>query len=128
LKKIPEAENLMKKVLIVDDALFMRYLIRNLLERHEYEIVGEAENGYEAIEKYKELKPDIVTMDITIPGINGVNAIKIIKSFDENAKIIVISALGYASVISSAILAGACDFIVKPFQTENFLKVINRLK
>ena len=117
----------MRRVLIVDDALFMRYILRKMLENNGYDVVGEAEDGFGAVEQYKQLKPDVVTMDITMPDINGIKAIKLIKALDNEARIIVISALGYAPMITSAIMAGASDFIIKPFQENNVLRIMNRL-
>lgn len=117
----------MTKILIVDDALFMRCRLRQILEKGEYNNIAEAENGYSAIEKFRELRPDITTMDITMPDINGIKVIRLIREIDSEARIIVISALGYAPMIKKAIIAGASDFLIKPFKEENVIKVINRL-
>lgn len=117
----------MKKVLIVDDAAFMRMTIKMTLERHGYEVVGEAENGRKAIEKYIETKPDIVTMDITMPEVSGIEALKVIKKMDPNASVVMISAMGQEILVKEAILAGAKSFVVKPFEEEILLKAVDKL-
>lgn len=116
-----------KRVLIVDDAAFMRIKLRDILEKNGYEVAGEAENGYEAIEKYKELEPDIVTMDITMPELDGVEALKEIKSFAPEAKILMCSAMGQQTMVMDAIRAGALDFIVKPFDTERVIRALDKV-
>ena len=116
-----------KKVLVVDDAAFMRIKLKDILEKNNYEVVGEAENGIVAIEKYKELSPDIVTMDITMPEMDGVEALKEIKAFDPNAKIRMCSAMGQQSTVMDAIRAGAVDFIVKPFDTERVIHALDKV-
>lgn len=116
-----------KKVLVVDDAAFMRIKLKDILEKNNYEVVGEAENGIEAIEKYKELSPNIVTMDITMPEMDGVEALKEIKAFDPNAKILMCSAMGQQSMVMDAIRAGAVDFIVKPFDTERVIHALDKV-
>ena len=113
-----------KKVLIVDDSGYMRKVIRRHLEPQGLEIVGEAKDGIEAVQLYKELKPDVVTMDISMKEMNGIEATKRIKQIDPNAKVIVISALGDARFIKEAIKAGARDYIIKPFQEERLLSSI----
>ncbi|HOA40575.1 MAG: response regulator [Halanaerobiales bacterium] len=117
----------MKRVLIVDDAAFMRLNLKNILKDN-YEIAGEAENGQEAVEMYQELKPDFVTMDITMPIMDGLEAIKAIKDFDPEANIIVCSAMGQQKMIIKAIEAGAKDFIVKPFKEQRVLEAIEKLR
>lgn len=117
----------MKRVLIVDDAAFMRLNLKNILKEN-YEIAGEAENGQEAVEMYQELKPDFVTMDITMPVMDGLEAIKAIKELDPDANIIVCSAMGQQKMIIKAIEAGAKDFIVKPFKEQRVLEAIEKLK
>lgn len=117
----------MKKVLIVDDATFMRMSIRNTLEKNGFEVVGEAENGTVAISKYKELKPDIVTMDITMPDMSGIDALKIILEIDPEAKIVMLSAMGQQDLVMEAIIAGAKSFIVKPFTDEHVIKTLNKV-
>lgn len=116
-----------KKVLVVDDAAFMRIKLKDILEKNNYEVVGEAENGIVAIEKYKEVSPDIVTMDITMPEMDGVEALKEIKAFDPNAKILMCSAMGQQSMVMDAIRAGAVDFIVKPFDTERVIHALDKV-
>ncbi len=115
-----------KNVLIVDDAAFMRMMIRDILTKNGYSVVGEAENGMVALEKYKELKPDLVTMDITMPEMDGIAAVKQIKSFDAQARIIMCSAMGQQAMVIDAIQAGAVDFIVKPFQPERVLEAVGK--
>lgn len=117
----------MKKVLIVDDAAFMRISLKNILEKAGYEVVGEAENGINAIKKYKELSPDIVTMDITMPEMDGVQALKEIKKSDANAKVIMISAMGQESYVKDAVMAGAKGFIIKPWKEETVLSALSKL-
>lgn len=117
----------MKRVLIVDDAAFMRMTIKNMLVKNGYEVVGEAENGRIAIEKYAELKPDVVTMDVTMPDVDGVKSLKAIRAYDSNAKIIMITAMGQESMVKDAILSGAKGFIVKPFKEENVVAALNKL-
>lgn len=116
-----------KRILIVDDAAFMRMMIKNILSKNGYEIVGEAENGKDAIEFYKKLKPDLVTMDITMPEMNGIEGVKAILEIDPSAKIIMCSAMGQQAMVMEAIQAGAKDFIVKPFQQERILQAIGRV-
>lgn len=116
-----------KKVLIVDDAAFMRMLLKDIVTKAGFEVVGEATNGVEAVEKYKELKPDIVTMDITMPEMNGIEAVKKIKEIDPNAKIIMCSAMGQQAMVIEAIQAGAKDFIVKPFQPARVIEALQKL-
>lgn len=115
-----------KKVLIVDDAAFMRMMIKDILSKNGFEVVGEANDGNQAIEKYKELSPDLVTMDITMPDKDGITALKEIKAMDSDAKIIMCSAMGQQAMVIDAIQAGAKDFIVKPFQADRVLEAINK--
>lgn len=115
-----------KRVLVVDDAVFMRMMIKDILSKNGFEVVGEGENGAEAVEKYEELKPDIVTMDITMPEVDGIEAVKEIRKIDPNAKIIMCSAMGQQAMVMDAIQAGAKDFIVKPFQAERVLEALNK--
>ncbi|ATH72204.1 response regulator [Bacillus altitudinis] len=114
------------KVLIVDDAAFMRMMIKDILVKNGFDVVGEAENGAQAVEKFKETSPDLVTMDITMPEMDGITALKEIKQFDASAKIIMCSAMGQQSMVIDAIQAGAKDFIVKPFQADRVLEAINK--
>ncbi|MCR8746757.1 response regulator [Romboutsia lituseburensis] len=117
----------MKKVLIVDDAAFMRMSIRNMISKHGFEIVGEAENGLVAIEKYKELQPDIVTMDITMPEMDGLEALREIKKVNPAAAVVMISALGQEARMKEAIIYGAKGFIVKPFKEEMLISALSKL-
>lgn len=116
----------MVKVLLVDDAAFMRMRCSKLLKEHGHDVV-EAENGLQAIEKYKVEKPDLVFMDITMPEMDGITAVGEIKKVDNNAKIAMLSAMGQQSMVMDAIRAGAKDFIVKPFQPDKIIATINKL-
>jgi two-component system chemotaxis response regulator CheY len=115
-----------KRVLIVDDAAFMRMMIKDILTKNGYEVVGEAENGQVAVEKYRDLKPDLVTMDITMPEMDGIAAVKEIKAQDASARVIMCSAMGQQAMVIDAIQAGAKDFIVKPFQPERVLEAVSK--
>lgn len=115
-----------KRILIVDDAAFMRMMIKDILSKHGFLIVGEAENGLLAVEKYKELKPDLVTMDITMPEMDGIAAVKEIRRNDPYARIIMCSAMGQQPMVIDAIQAGARDFIVKPFQPDRVLEAVTK--
>ena len=117
----------MSRVLIVDDAAFMRMMMKDILTKNGFEIAGEAPNGVKAIEMYKIEKPDIVTMDITMPDMDGIQAVRSIKEFDPTAKIIMCSAMGQQSMVLDAIKAGASDFIVKPFQADRVLDAIKKV-
>ncbi|PLR81375.1 two-component system response regulator [Bacillus canaveralius] len=117
----------MAKVLITDDAAFMRLLLKDMIIKAGHEVVGEAENGLVAVEKYKELQPDLVTMDITMPEMDGVHAVKEIKKIDPNAKIIMCSAMGQQDMVVEAIQAGAREFIVKPFSSERIEEALSKL-
>ncbi|MBE3588283.1 MAG: response regulator [Thermoanaerobacteraceae bacterium] len=116
-----------KKILVVDDAAFMRMMIKNIVTKNGYEVAGEAENGKEAVKMYAELKPDLVTMDITMPEMDGIDAVKAIRAMDPNANIIMCSAMGQQAMVMDAIQAGAKDFIVKPFQQDRILQAIERV-
>lgn len=117
----------MKRVLIVDDAVFMRMALKNLLEKNGFQVIGEAENGAVAVKKYKELNPDIVTMDITMPELNGVEALKAIRKFDPSSKIVMISALGQETYVKEAVISGAKGFIVKPFNEDYIVQTLMKL-
>jgi len=119
--------NIVKSVLIVDDAMFMRYTLRKILEKNGFMVVGEAENGLLGVQKYGELLPDIVTMDITMPELNGIGAVQLIKQINPRAKIVMISAMGQEQLVREAILAGASNFLVKPFSEERFIEVLNSI-
>ena len=114
-------------VLIVDDAAFMRMMIKDILEKNGYEIAGEAANGAIAVEMYNKEKPDVVTMDITMPDMDGIEAVKNIRAIDPNAMIIMCSAMGQQSMVMDAIKAGAKDFIVKPFQPDRVLEAVKKV-
>ena len=114
------------RILIVDDAAFMRMMIKDILTKNGYEVVGEAADGHQAVEKYKEVQPDLVTMDITMPEMDGITALKEIKKINPNAKIIMCSAMGQQAMVIDAIQAGAKDFIVKPFQADRVLEAISK--
>lgn len=114
------------RVLIVDDAMFMRTLLKRILEDKGFKVVGEAENGLEAVKLYSVLKPDIVTMDITMPEVDGIRAVELIKSEDPYANIVMVSAMGQQDMVTRALQAGAKDFISKPFVKEKALAVIEK--
>jgi two-component system chemotaxis response regulator CheY len=114
------------KILVVDDAAFMRMMIKDVLSKNGFDVVGEAENGARAIEKFKELSPDLVIMDITMPEVDGLTAVKEIKKIDASSKIIMCSAMGQQGMVIEAIQAGAKDFIVKPFQQERILEAVRK--
>lgn len=120
----------MAKVLVVDDALFMRKMLIDILKKEGFEICGEAENGKDAIEQYKQLKPDLVTMDIVMPRmdeVDGIGAVREIMKTDPQAKIIMVSAMGQHVLVVEAIQAGAKDFITKPFQPSRITEALKRL-
>jgi two-component system chemotaxis response regulator CheY len=116
-----------KRILITDDALFMRVTLKNILTKEGYEIAGEAANGRESVELYKATRPDLVTMDITMPEMDGISAVREIRSFDPHAKIIMCTAMGQKNMVMEAVTAGARDFIVKPFQPEKVLEAVHKL-
>ncbi|HHV35329.1 MAG TPA: response regulator [Syntrophomonadaceae bacterium] len=116
-----------KRVLIVDDAAFMRIMLRDILTKNGYMVVGEAENGTTAVNKYKELKPDLVTMDITMPEQDGISTLKEIRKIDPQAKVIMCSAMGQQAMVIDSIQAGAKDFIVKPFQPERVIEAVSKV-
>ncbi|MBT2642453.1 response regulator [Bacillus sp. ISL-41] len=117
----------MARILIVDDAKFMRITLTNILKKANHEIVGEAENGREAVMLYRELMPDLVTMDITMPEMSGLDAVKEIKREFKDAKIIMCSAMGQQKMVVDAIEAGAKDFIVKPFDDSQVVDSVSRV-
>ena len=116
-----------KNILIVDDAAFMRMMIKDILSKNGYNVVGEAENGIKAVEKYNELKPDLVLMDITMPEKDGISALKDIKGADANALVIMCSAMGQQAMVIESIQAGAKDFIVKPFQADRVIEAVKKV-
>lgn len=116
-----------KNILICDDAAFMRMMIKDILTKNGYGIAGEAENGMVAVDKYKELKPDLVLMDITMPEMDGIQALKNIKAADPGALVIMCSAMGQQAMVIESIQAGAKDFIVKPFQADRVLEAVKKV-
>lgn len=116
-----------KRVLIVDDAIFMRNMLKDIFEGNAFEIVGEASNGVEAVEKFQELQPDLVTMDIVMPFKSGIDATKEIIEINADATIVMCSALGQESLVMEAIDAGAADFVVKPFKPEDVHRVVQKV-
>ena len=116
-----------KKILITDDALFMRVTLKNILTQNGYEVAGEASNGQEAVEKYAALHPDLVLMDITMPIMDGISACRAIKAGDPDANVVMCTAMGQKNMVIEAIQAGAKDFIVKPFQPGRVLESVQKL-
>ena len=116
-----------KNILIVDDAAFMRMMIKDILTKNGYNVAGEAENGAKALEKYNELKPDLVLMDITMPEVDGIQSLKNIKAADPSAQVIMCSAMGQQAMVIEAIQSGAKDFIVKPFQADRVLEAVKKV-
>ena len=116
-----------KNILICDDAAFMRMMIKDILTKNGYTVVGEAENGAKAVEKYAELKPDLVLMDITMPEMDGIQALKKIKEADPSATVIMCSAMGQQAMVIESIQSGAKDFIVKPFQADRVLEAVRKV-
>ncbi len=116
-----------KNILICDDAAFMRMMIKDILTKNGYNIAGEAENGSVAVDKYKELKPDLVLMDITMPEMDGIQALKKIRENDPSASVIMCSAMGQQAMVIEAIQSGAKDFIVKPFQAERVIEAVKKV-
>ncbi len=116
-----------KNILICDDAAFMRMMIKDILTKNGYNVAGEAENGVRAIERYNELKPDLVLMDITMPEMDGIQALKKIKENDSSALVIMCSAMGQQAMVIESIQAGAKDFIVKPFQADRVIEAVKKV-
>lgn len=117
----------MKKVLICDDATFMRNVLKDLLTNAGFDVIGEASNGNEAVTMFKTLKPDVVTMDITMPEKDGIAAVREIISIEPRAKIVMCSAMGQKVMVLDAIKAGAKDFIVKPFEKERVIEIMQKI-
>jgi two-component system chemotaxis response regulator CheY len=117
----------MTRFLIVDDAQFMRHSLRKVLEKNGFLVVGEAEDGYMAVKKFKELRPDIITMDITMPEKNGIEALKEIKEIDKDCIIVMFSSMAQESFVRKAILSGADDYILKPFKEEDIIDKLTKL-
>ena len=116
-----------KNILIVDDAAFMRMMIKDILTKNGYNVAGEAENGARAFEKYNEVKPDLVLMDITMPEMDGIEALKKIKAADPSASVIMCSAMGQQAMVIESIQSGAKDFIVKPFQADRVIEAVQKV-
>lgn len=116
-----------KNILICDDAAFMRMMIKDILTKNGYNVVGEVENGLKAVEKYSETKPDLVLMDITMPEMDGIQALKKIKEQDPGATVIMCSAMGQQAMVIESIQAGAKDFIVKPFQADRVIEAVKKV-
>ena len=114
-------------VLVCDDAVFMRTMVSDILSQAGFTVVGEAENGKQAVEKYKQLKPDLVTMDIIMPEMGGIEAVKQITQTDPAARILMCSAMGQQALVQEALQAGARDFVVKPFQPSRVLEAVQRV-
>jgi two-component system chemotaxis response regulator CheY len=114
-------------VLVCDDAIFMRTMISDILTTAGFEVIGEAETGREAVDRYKELKPDLVTMDIVMPDMGGIEAVREICKVDPNAKVLMCSAMGQQALVVEAVQAGAKDFVVKPFQPSRVLEAVQRI-
>ena len=115
------------RVLVVDDAIFMRKMITDILTSNGMEVAGEAETGSGAIERYTELKPDLVTMDIIMPEMNGIDAVRKIIEADSHAKIVMCSALGQQALVQDALAAGAKDFLIKPFNSSRVIEVVTKV-
>lgn len=113
-------------IMVVDDAAFMRMMLKDILTKNGYTVVGEAENGAIAVEKYMELKPDLMLMDITMPEMDGLQAIKEIRKRDDQARVIICSAMGQQAMVVEAIQSGAKDFIVKPFQADRVIEAVTK--
>lgn len=116
-----------KKILLVDDAAFMRMMIKDILVKNGYTVCGEAQDGLDAIEKFKSLQPDLVIMDITMPNMDGLDALKEIKKENPDAKVVMCSAMGQESYVVDAIKSGASDFIVKPFQADRIISTVQKV-
>jgi two-component system chemotaxis response regulator CheY len=111
---------------VVDDAAFMRMMIKDILGKNDFEVIGEAADGAQAVEKFQELSPDLVTLDITMPEMDGIEALKKIREIDPNARVIMCSAMGQQAMVIDAIQAGAKDFIVKPFQADRVVEAVRK--
>ena len=127
MRRIKEERSRGKRVIICDDAALMRMMIKDILTKNGNETAGEAENGAIAVEKYSELQPDLVLMDITMPEMDGIQALKKIRANDGNANVIMCSAMGQQAMVIEAIQSGAKDFIVKPFQPDRVLEAVKKV-
>jgi len=115
------------KILIVDDALFMRRMLSNILEEENFEVVAEAQTGIEAIEQFKKCRPDITVLDIVMPGMSGIEALKEIRKIDGAARVVICSAIGQEALRNDAMASGAMDYILKPFEPENVKAVMRKV-
>src|ERR671915_2494445 len=127
LRSLARRKSVNQTVLVCDDAIFMRTMISDILSQAGFEVVGEAESGVQAVEKYRALKPDLVTMDIVMPDMGGIEAVREICKTDPDAKILMCSAMGQQALVVEAIQAGAKDFVVKPFQPSRVLEAVPRV-
>lgn len=118
----------MKKVLIVDDSKTSRKILKNIFEENNYEVAGEAANGQECLDKYQELHPDLVTLDITMPVMDGIETLSKLKEMDPNAKVVMITAAGQKNKMVEAVRLGAEDFVTKPYETSRIVEVLEKLK
>lgn len=116
----------MGKILVVDDAAFMRMMMKDILTKGNHEVIGEAEDGKQCLLEYAKLKPDLVTLDITMPELDGLNTLLALKKMDPAAKVVMVSAMGQQNIVVQAIKAGAKDFVVKPFQPERVMEAVNK--
>jgi two-component system, chemotaxis family, chemotaxis protein CheY len=116
-----------KRILVVDDAVVMRMMIKGILSKHGFDVVGEAQNGVEAVDKYRQLHPDLVTMDVVMPEMDGITAVKQIMAHDPAAKIVMCTSMGQQALVVEAIQAGAKSFITKPFQPPKIVETINKV-
>ena len=116
------------RILVCDDSAFMRTMLASTISKTTHEVAGEAENGKQAVAKYKELRPDLVTMDITMPEMDGLEALKLIREFDPNAKVVMCSAMGQQAMVINSIKSGAKDFLVKPIQNEKLLETLGKFE
>jgi two-component system, chemotaxis family, chemotaxis protein CheY len=115
------------RILICDDSSFMRLMLRKILTASGHEVVGEAGNGKQAVEMYKKLRPDVTTMDITMPEVDGLSALKLIRAENSQAKVVMVSAIGQKEIMTEAIRSGASDFLVKPFEEEQVVMVVKKI-
>lgn len=117
----------MAKILIVDDSITSRKILKGILTENGHEVIGEAINGQEAISKYKELRPDVTTMDITMPVMDGLEALKEIMEIDKNAKVVMVTAAGQKTKMVDAVKYGAVEFLTKPFEADQIIDIINKV-
>lgn len=118
----------MKRVLIVDDSRTSRKILKNIFESNDFEVVGEAANGQEGLDKYKELHPDLVTLDITMPVMDGIETLAKIKEYDEKARVVMITAAGQKTKMVEAVRLGADEFVTKPYETSRIIEVLEKIK